>query len=290
MLSEVKISMASSLLAVAVNYNLPLDYSSFASSLPWDLLPQSLSLPLQLKPVELGLLLMLDKAHRLTAFTAYCLGLVLLIGIQNSSVPFGLYLTVLSFFHLSEYVTTGLSNPQNLSFDSFLVNHSWQYGLAMLISWLEYFIELWLLPQVKHSFTMVSYTGLVICMLGEIIRKLAMLQAGRNFNHIVQSNKAEEHQLVTNGVYSLCRHPSYMGWFLWSVGSQVLLVNPLCLIVYGVVSFAFFKERIYVEEYTLLAFFGDQYRQYQASTGTGIPGIEGYHGPVMWGQSHKHQD
>jgi len=286
MLSEVKISLASSFLAVAINYQLPLELSSLVSSFTWDLsqFPHSLPLPLLLKPVELGLLLMFDQSHRLTAFTAYCLGFLFLIGLLNSSVPFGLYLTVLAFFHLSEFVTTGLSNPQNLSFDSFLVNHSWQYGLAMVISWLEYFIQLWLLPEFKHGFTMVSYAGLGICLLGELIRKLAMLQAGRNFNHIVQSNKADEHQLVTNGVYSLCRHPSYLGWFLWSVGSQVLLVNPLCLIIYGVVSYAFFKERIYVEEYTLIAFFGDQYRQYQTRTGTGIPGIEGFHGPVMWGE------
>jgi len=289
MLAEVKISLASSILAVVINHLHPLEYSSLISTFPWDfsLFPHALPLPLLLKPLELGLLLLLDQTHRLTACIAYLLGFVFLIGLQNSAAPFGLYLTVLAFFHLSEFVTTGLSNPQNLSFDSFLVNHSWQYGLAMLISWVEYFTQLWLLPEVKLSLPIVTYTGLVICLLGELIRKLAMLQAGRNFNHIVQSNKAEEHKLVTSGIYSFCRHPSYLGWFLWSVGSQVLLVNPLCLIIYGVVSFAFFKERIYVEEYTLIAFFGDQYRQYQQRTGTGIPGIEGFHGPVMWGE---HQD
>lgn len=286
MLAEVKISLASCLLAICINFLLPLEYSSLISTYPWDIanLPYSLPLPLLLKPLELGLLLLLDQSHRLTAFTAYWLGFVFLLGVQNSLTPFGLYLTVLSFFHLSEFVTTGLSNPQNLSFDSFLVNHSWQYGLAMFISWSEYFIQLWLVPHVKLGFSMVSYAGLVICLLGELTRKLAMLQAGRNFNHIVQSSKADEHKLVTQGVYSLCRHPSYGGWFLWSLGSQVLLVNPLCLIIYGVVSFAFFKERIYVEEYTLIAFFGDQYRQYQKKVGTGIPGIDGFHGPVMWGE------
>ena len=30
-----------------------------------------------------------------------------------------------------------------------------------------------------------------------------------------------DHQLVTSGVYGYCRHPSYAGWFLWSVGTQV---------------------------------------------------------------------
>ena len=26
-----------------------------------------------------------------------------------------------------------------------------------------------------------------------------------------------------------CRHPGYLGWFVWAVGTQLLLVNPLCL-------------------------------------------------------------
>eukprot|EP00092_Neocalanus_flemingeri_P009985 GFUD01010765.1.p1 GENE.GFUD01010765.1~~GFUD01010765.1.p1 ORF type:complete len:290 (-),score=52.25 GFUD01010765.1:1278-2147(-) len=289
MLAEVRVSLFSVLLAICLNFPLPLEYSSLISSLPWDVsnFPYSLPYPILLKPLELGVFFLLDQSHRLVAFTGYCLGFVFLVGLQNSLTPFGLYLTVLAFFHFSEYIATGLSNPQNLSFDSFLVNHSIQYGLAMLISWLEYFLQLWFYPDVKLGFPMVSYAGLVICLLGELTRKMAMLQAGRNFNHLVQSSKADEHQLVTDGVYSLCRHPSYLGWFLWSLGSQILLVNPLCLIIYGVVSYAFFKERIYVEEYTLIAFFGDQYREYQKKVGSGIPGIEGFHGPVMWGEKQE---
>ena len=63
------------------------------------------------------------------------------------------------------------------------------------------------------------------------------------------------------------RHPSYAGWFLWSLGSQLILVNPFCLLAYAYVSFSFFSERIYCEEFMLLKFFGKEYREYQA-TGT----------------------
>ena len=63
------------------------------------------------------------------------------------------------------------------------------------------------------------------------------------------------------------RHPSYAGWFLWSLGSQLILVNPFCLLAYAYVSFSFFSERIYCEEFMLLKFFGKEYREYQV-TGT----------------------
>ena len=85
--------------------------------------------------------------------TAYSLGLVFLIGLTNWHSPFGLYLMVLATFHLTEYITTALTNPQNLSFDSFLVNHSVQYWAAMLVSWLEYISLNFLFPDLKLSFS-----------------------------------------------------------------------------------------------------------------------------------------
>ncbi len=66
-----------------------------------------------------------------------------------------------------------------------------------------------------------SCGGLVVVLSGEILRKLAMITAGTNFNHYVQQVKHDGHQLVTHGVYAISRHPSYVGWFYWSVGTQV---------------------------------------------------------------------
>lgn len=63
--------------------------------------------------------------------------------------------------------------------------------------------------------------GLLMVLCGEALRKAAMLTAGSNFNHIVQNEKAYSHVLVTSGVYAFFRHPSYVGWFYWSIGTQV---------------------------------------------------------------------
>ena len=48
------------------------------------------------------------------------------------------------------------------------------------------------------------------------------------------------------------RHPGYAGWYLWAVGSQILLLNPLCVVAFYIVAYRFFKERIYFEEGTLI--------------------------------------
>lgn len=41
----------------------------------------------------------------------------------------------------------------------------------------------------------------------------------------------ERHRLITNGVYGLVHHPDFGGFFVWSVGTQIMLCNPLLMIV-----------------------------------------------------------
>ena len=119
--------------------------------------------------------------------------------------------------------------------------------------------------------------GIVICLCGEILRKLAILTASKSFNHIVQYHKNEDHVLVTHGVYGLCRHPSYAAWFWWCIGTQLILANPLCTLIYAIVSYKFFYERILVEEITLLQFFQEKYLEYQRNVPTtGLPFVKGY--------------
>ena len=57
---------------------------------------------------------------------------------------------------------------------------------------------------------------------------------------------------------------------------QLLLMNPVCIVGYTLVSWKFFKVRIYEEELTLLNFFREDYVDYQKRVGTGLPFIYGY--------------
>lgn len=147
------------------------------------------------------------------------------LGHESYSV-FGLYLIIISIFHFSEYLTIALVNPKSLSLNSFLINHSREYCLAAIGSWIEFSIECYLFSQMK-TIKIISYFGLLLCLFGEVIRKLAMITAGSNFNHIIQSQKSDDHVLVTNGIYSISRHPSYLGWFWWSIGTQVIKLDNL---------------------------------------------------------------
>lgn len=89
--------------------------------------------------------------------------------------------------------------------------------------------------------------GLAMMAIGQAARTMGMVEAGTNFNHLVQSKKKKGHVLVTTGVYGWLRHPAYFGFFWWGLGTQVVLGNVVCFIAYLVVMWKFFSARIQSE-------------------------------------------
>ena len=181
-----------------------------------------------------------------------------------------LYVTLLCLFHFAEFFTTAVCQPSSLSYDSFVVNHSNHYTMAALASWVEFWFESYLFGAAKHRAS-AMLVGLALVLGGQTVRTLAMWTCGENFSHQIMEQKKDDHRLVTTGIYSLLRHPSYFGWFYWSVGTQVLLCNPLCVVVYTMASWHFFNSRIPYEEASLVRFYGQVYRDYARTSYVGIP-------------------
>lgn len=190
--------------------------------------------------------------------------------LEQHFVPLGFYLILLATFHFSEFFVTSLTNPSTLAVSSFLIDQSYAYVIAITCSFIEYYLEAYLFPQFK-KFNIISMLGLMIAISGELVRKLAMLTAGRNFSHCITQTKSPDHKLVTHGIYSYFRHPSYAGWFYWAVGSQVLLLNPICIVMFSLTSYKFFKDRIHYEEQLLVDFFGKDYENYREQVGIWMP-------------------
>ncbi|KAL1201161.1 Protein-S-isoprenylcysteine O-methyltransferase A [Cardamine amara subsp. amara] len=173
------------------------------------------------------------------------------------------------FFHTSEYILAiAFHGASNVTLSSLLISK--HYALAMLMALLEYLTEIILFPGLKQHWW-VSNFGLIMIIIGEIIRKTAIITAGRSFTHLIKINHEEHHRLVTNGVYRLMRHPSYCGFLIWSIGTQVMLCNPVSTVVFTVVVWRFFALRIPYEEHFLKQFFGVQYLEYAESVVSGVP-------------------
>ena len=187
------------------------------------------------------------------------------------------YALCLTCFHFAEFIVTAINQPGDVSYDSYLINHSRAYTVAAVSSWVEFWVEARVTPGLKGSGFL---TALGICMmfLGQVLRTDAMCTAGSNFTHLVALSRRSSHVLVDRGIYSLFRHPAYLGWFVWSVGTQVTLGNPLCTLAYALAAWSFFADRIPVEEAALLDMFGVRYARYARRTMIGIPFI---HSPAL---------
>ena len=215
----------------------------------------------------------------LAALTGFLLGLACLLPLgllllAPATSPFAVYFFLLIIFHMAEYLLTAAFRPDTLSFDNFLLNHSTAYQACVLMAWTEYWLEFSFFSSMGRGWGALNSLGLLICLVGLVSRSLGMATASTNFSHKIEERKRDEHRLVTHGIYAHLRHPAYFGFFWWSVGTQILLCNPICVIGYAGATWHFFYDRIPHEEALLIQFFGEQYRAYMKDTVIGIPFIE----------------
>ncbi|KAI0143561.1 putative isoprenylcysteine carboxyl methyltransferase [Xylariaceae sp. FL1272] len=220
------------------------------------------------------------------AIRSFCLGislalsvvLMLSILIFTSSplwrLPF--FIGALSIFHFLEFWTTAKYNTSVAAISSFLLTANWPaYAIAHVSASLECLLTNLLFPNRSwapfYSGHILLLVGFILVFVGQTARSAAMIQAGESFNHTIQRKKKDNHDLVTTGLYSFLRHPSYFGFFYWSIGTQLVLGNPVCFVGYLVVLWKFFSARIKDEEEDLTRFFGENYTDYKKRIGTGIP-------------------
>jgi len=194
------------------------------------------------------------------------------------------YIVFLCTFHLLEFFVTACANPMHnppVGADTCMVNHSRAYTSAFLAGCAEFWGRWTLAALLGWDGQILPWktcwiAGCFIVTAGQATRSAAMWHAGRSFCHVVQLRRAEGHSLVTTGIYRHLRHPAYTGWFYWSVGTQLVLCNPFCTVVYAAAASGFFADRVPREERFLVQMYGDTYREYARRSWIFIPGVRGF--------------
>ncbi|KAF2400591.1 ICMT-domain-containing protein [Trichodelitschia bisporula] len=183
------------------------------------------------------------------------------------------FLSCLCIFHFLEYHAHARWSPKMAKIDAFLLtSNGLAYAAAHTAAMIECILTGIFYPSWQRWPAPVITLGFGLVLLGQTLRTAAIATAGPNFNHRVQTRRREGHALVTHGVYSILRHPSYFGFFWWALGTQVVCGNAGCLVLYTVVLWRFFNSRIKGEERALGQFF-EEYEGYRAGTRVGIPFI-----------------
>lgn len=123
----------------------------------------------------------------------------------------------------------------------------------------------------RLSFSNIQYIGLTLLIVGSTIRIVAIRHLGQYFTNAV--NFSNDHQLVTTGLYSLVRHPSYLGAYIAILGSTLMLSSVTLFAVSIVLLFFIYNYRIKVEEEGLIKTFPEAYILYQSKSKRWIPWI-----------------
>lgn len=188
------------------------------------------------------------------------------------ALPLILFSLSLLVYHALEVLLVLFHTPSEFDRSSFLLSPT--YVLAMTLSLLEYLLTWRFFPAFKTTLRLPGLLlGAVLAFSGDLLRKLAWLTARHSFTHRIQTRRRPAHVLVRKGVYAWARHPAYLGWFVWAVGTQVLLANLVSSVAFALAAWRFFRHRIPVEEHYLVRMFGREYELYRQNTPTRIPGI-----------------
>ena len=116
----------------------------------------------------------------------------------------------------------------------------------------------------------VRWLGVVLFTAGGALRLWPVFVLGRRFSGLVAIQPG--HTLVTTGIYSVIRHPSYLGLLVSSLGWGLAFRSGVGVLL-AVLTLVPVIGRIRAEEALLRSEFGAEYDAYRGRTSRLIPGF-----------------
>ena len=116
----------------------------------------------------------------------------------------------------------------------------------------------------------VRWLGVALFVVGGALRLWPVFVLGHRFSGLVAIQPG--HTLVTNGVYSVIRHPSYLGLLINSLGWGLAFRSAVGVLLTAL-TIPPLLARIHAEEIMLRSEFGAEYDAYRARTSRLIPGL-----------------
>jgi protein-S-isoprenylcysteine O-methyltransferase Ste14 len=127
---------------------------------------------------------------------------------------------------------------------------------AMCVMWVSWFAMGMVAPAHLPFAPLVRWAGLSAVLLGIVIAVggVWQLRGVENIDH-----------LVMTGLFSMVRHPMYLGFALWIIGwcAYTGAVTNLALAPFGLASVLWWRQ---LEESALTTRYGSEYAEYKAAT------------------------
>nr|WP_299342439.1 isoprenylcysteine carboxylmethyltransferase family protein [Allomuricauda sp.] len=121
-----------------------------------------------------------------------------------------------------------------------------------------------------------EFICLIVCLLGFFIRvkTVGHTPANTSGRNTRQGQVADE--LNTTGMYSLVRHPLYLGNFFMWLGIAMLVQNLWFIIAFVLLYTLYYERIMYAEEMYLIDKFKQDYTEWSCRTPAFVPKIKSY--------------
>jgi len=116
----------------------------------------------------------------------------------------------------------------------------------------------------------IRWLGVVLFAAGGALRIWPVFVLGKRFSGLIAIQPG--HTLITNGIYRIIRHPSYLGLLINSLGWSLAFRSGVGVLLTLLLVLPLLA-RINAEEKLLHSHFGNQYNAYRSHTWRLIPGI-----------------
>ena len=173
---------------------------------------------------------------------------ILVIAISITFVISGYYINFRRSINRNEIVKTAGDNS--------LLIFRVLIPLALILSIVFYFLHIG-----EIFLPILVYLGSVLVVFGLLYRWYAVRSLGKYFR--VKISLISKQKLITNGIYTNIRHPSYTGLLCYYLGLGLIMQNSCSLVLLIVFPLYVVLNRVRLEEIFLVENFGDSYKTYQ---------------------------
>ncbi len=125
-----------------------------------------------------------------------------------------------------------------------------------------------------------EFLCLAVALLGLVIRILAVGYAQKNTSGRNTQEQVADH-LNTSGMYSIVRHPLYVGNFFMWLGVAMLTEHTWFIIAFILAYWLYYERIMYAEEQFIARKFGTRFTEWAAKTPAIIPAVGKWHNPDL---------
>lgn len=136
-------------------------------------------------------------------------------------------------------------------------------AIASLIGIIAPLIE-WAYFKNAQVSTLMTWIGIAIIVGGIAFRVLSIRYLGKFFTTAVETQSGQN--IITEGPYTIVRHPSYLGALMAFIGLGIFLNAPVGTIIALIAMMLAYYNRITAEESTMVKEIGEAYKAFQKKT------------------------